>query len=450
MNHLKFITFLVILYSFFQQETILSQSTIASGPMIAHGEMKEVTIWLQTKKEADCRIEYTSEPNSKKYSTKVEKAIEQNAFTVKCIADKVEPGKKYVYEVFINNKKQNFAYPLTFQTPALWQWRTDPPDLKIALGSCFYVNEEQYDRPGKQYGTNYEIVQSIANQKPDLMLWLGDNTYLREADYGSRTGIINRYTHTRSLKELQPLLASTHHYAIWDDHDYGPNDGDRGYTLKTYTKQAFSMFWGNPQPFDPEGNYTTFQWGDVQVFLLDNRTFRSPNKSKTGKRTILGEKQLQWLMDNLISSTATFKLIAIGGQFINPNAVYENYSTYAEERAEIIKRIGIEGIKGIVFLSGDRHYSELCRLDPFAHKLTYQIYELTCSPLTSGTFSPKSDADKNPFRIPKTDIYEHNFGMIEVHGKGNDRAIKLSLKSTKGIDFWSVDIKATDLGYQAK
>ena len=40
--------------------------------------------------------------------------------------------------------------------------------------------------------------------------------------------------------------------------------------------------------------------------------------------------------------------------------------------------------------------------------------------------------------------------MIEVHGKGNDRAIKLSLKSTKGIDFWSIDFKATDLGYQAK
>lgn len=59
--------------------------------MIAHGEMKEVTIWLQTIKEADCRIEYTSESDPKKYTTKVEKAIARNAFTVKCIADKVEP-----------------------------------------------------------------------------------------------------------------------------------------------------------------------------------------------------------------------------------------------------------------------------------------------------------------------------------------------------------------------
>lgn len=65
MKHLKFITFLVILCSFFHRGTILSQSIIASGPMIAHGEMKEVTIWLQTIKEADCRIEYTSESDPK-------------------------------------------------------------------------------------------------------------------------------------------------------------------------------------------------------------------------------------------------------------------------------------------------------------------------------------------------------------------------------------------------
>lgn len=50
---------------FFHRGTILSQSIIASGPMIAHGEMKEVTIWLQTIKEADCRIEYTSESDPK-------------------------------------------------------------------------------------------------------------------------------------------------------------------------------------------------------------------------------------------------------------------------------------------------------------------------------------------------------------------------------------------------
>ena len=59
------------------------------------------------------------------------------------------------------------------------------------------------------------LIQSIKN--PDFMLWLGDNTYLRESDWNSRTGFIKRYPHTRALSELQPLLASTHHYATWDD-----------------------------------------------------------------------------------------------------------------------------------------------------------------------------------------------------------------------------------------
>ena len=59
------------------------------------------------------------------------------------------------------------------------------------------------------------------------MLWLGDNIYTREVDFYSLSGYQKRYTHTRNIKEMQPLLSNTHHYAIWDDHDYGPNNTDR-------------------------------------------------------------------------------------------------------------------------------------------------------------------------------------------------------------------------------
>ncbi|MBK8613627.1 MAG: hypothetical protein IPN85_09025 [Flavobacteriales bacterium] len=38
------------------------------------------------------------------------------------------------------------------------------------------MNEPAYDRPGTAYGGGYGIFNSIAETKPDLMLWLGDNT----------------------------------------------------------------------------------------------------------------------------------------------------------------------------------------------------------------------------------------------------------------------------------
>ena len=48
------------------------------------------------------------------------------------------------------------------------------------------------------------------------MIWGGDNIYLREADWDSKTGIHHRYTYSRKIKETQALLAKTQNFAIWD------------------------------------------------------------------------------------------------------------------------------------------------------------------------------------------------------------------------------------------
>ena len=81
------------------------------------------------------------------------------------------------------------------------------PDFRLATGSCTYINEPELDRPGKPYGGDYQIFDAMVAQKPDLMVWLGDNAYLREADWSTRTGIYHRYSHTRSAPELALRVA---------------------------------------------------------------------------------------------------------------------------------------------------------------------------------------------------------------------------------------------------
>ena len=55
--------------------------------------------------------------------------------------------------------------------------------------------------------------------------------------------------------------------------------------------------------------------------------------------------------------------MAIGGQFLTTAAdAYENYAIFAEERQRIIDRIAAEGITGVVFISGDHHFTELSEL----------------------------------------------------------------------------------------
>ena len=161
--------------------------------------MKEAMIWLQTEKPTAVYISYFAVDNvtevfkSEKYST-----IKDNAFTCHVVLDKLQPGKKYNYEVYLDNKKIILPYETSFSSKKLWQFREKAPDFTIALGSCSYISEEALDRPGKPYGQISDIFSKMAEQRTDFMLWLGDNTYTREGDWNTKSGFLHRYTHTYS------------------------------------------------------------------------------------------------------------------------------------------------------------------------------------------------------------------------------------------------------------
>ena len=421
-------------------QVIAQQELLQSGPMVGYTTMREVALWVQTTESAQVRAAYwVVGTRDTMYTRSVETQYE-DAFTAHLLADKVEPGKQYDYEVHINGQRIKRPYETSFHSQSLWQWRTDPPEFTIALGSCSYVNDTPYDRPGRGYGGEYAIFDQILTHQPDLMLWLGDNMYLREADWSPRTGIQHRYTHPRSLPEMQALLGSVHNYAIWDDHDYGPNDSDRSYALKDETLKVFKDFWANPHYGlgDTKGIMGGFQYADVEFTLLDNRYHRSPNYKTSSERTMLGEEQLEWLIDRLVSSRATFKMVAIGGQVLNTAAVYENYRhLFPEERAYILRRIEEEGIKNVIFLTGDRHHTELSKLTNAAENT---VYDFTVSPLTSGSGSSRDEV--NRLRVDGTLVVDRNYGLIKVTGKRKERVLTLEVRSTDGKLLWTQRIEA--------
>jgi alkaline phosphatase D len=417
---------------------------LRSGPMVAYSTMKEVALWVQLNATGSVHFEYwdKSKPNLR-YKTSAQQAQEREYFIVQALADKLEPGIKYAAELFVNGKKVSLGYAIEFQSQQLWQWRTSPPAFSFVAGSCAYINDSVYDRPGKPYGGDYRIFQSIAAQKPDFMLWVGDNVYLREADYDSRTGIFYRYAHSRALPELQPLLAQAHHYAIWDDHDFGPNDSDASYPLKEHSQQAFKAFWPSTNygcATSGKGTYSSFVWADCQFFMLDNRYFRTANSNQTGARTILGDEQIQWLINGLSASRATFKFVVIGGQLLNPAAVYENYATYPKEREELIALIRKSAAKGVFFISGDRHHTVLSLLKE--NEKAYPLYELTTSPLTS---SPHANPEKNLLALDSTLVTQRNFALMRVEGEKQNRSLNIEIYDTDAKLLWKKKIAAKEL-----
>lgn len=425
--------------------------------MVGYGQMTEVLLWVQTTRPATVQYRYwnVAEPSLKMKSRAV-KTSEEGSFIAKILIDGLKPGRKFEYELLLDGTAARRNYPLRFQTQALWQWRTDPPQFSVAFGSCLYVNEPAVDRPGRVYGSDYEILTVAASKNPDIFLWLGDNMYMREVDWDTRGGIFYRYSHTRQLMELQPLLGAVHHYAIWDDHDYGPNNADRSYRLRTETLDAFKLFWAN-QTYgtdETKGVFSRFVWNDVEFFMLDDRYYRSPNRSKDDlQKTMFGNDQLQWLKDALINSLENphinFRVIVNGNQILNPNGeYYEALPQFSAEHRALLEFIKGSNIPGIFFISGDRHHTEMIVQTDSA---MYPLYEFTSSPLTSGINTLTRDGVPtkefyNPMRVEGTLVNDkHNFGMITFSGSWKERAAALECYDVTGALRWKKVINAVDL-----
>ncbi len=429
---------LIVLWS-----TIYAQnSEIKSYPMVGYSTSKEVALWVQTTQKAEVSIQYfqTLKPQ-KKWHTASKASLPKNFLVTKFIADSVMPGKKYSYEVWINKVKQNFNYPLKFSTPAIWKYQTDAPDFSVACGSGTYINDSLYDREGKPYGGAYEIFAQIANQKPDIMLWLGDNIYLRADEWNSRTGIAYRYTNTRANEGIRTIFASCPNYAIWDDHDAGPNDCDASFWNINQTLDIFKLFWANPSYGikNIKGAISFFNWSDVDFFLIDNRYYRDPNNLENQNKTMLGKAQKEWLKKALVYSHASFKIIIIGGQFLNTAKNFETYSNHGfkKERNEIINFIDKQKIKNIIFLTGDRHFTELSHF--LTQKNKIDIYDFTVSPLSS---SPSTSAvrETNKNKEQGSLQIQRNFGILSFNGKKKDRNIILKSFDKTGNLIWEKSI----------
>jgi alkaline phosphatase D len=279
------------------------------------------------------------------------------------------------------------------------------------------------------------------------MLWLGDNWYTREVDFFSEWGLWNRASTDRSRPVLQNFLKAMPHFAIWDDHDFGPNDIGKSYFLKNTSRDIWKAYWLNPTYGENnEGIYTMNSWGDVDVFMLDDRWWRSEDRMKdsvNGKpnpeKRMLGKQQMEWLKGALLFSTATFKIIAIGSQVLNPVSSYDKLKKFPIEYEELLKFLNNNTINGVLFLTGDRHHSEVIKLERPGN---YPLYDITISPLTAGTHTFGNSEKNNPFRVFGLDE-KQNYGRFSISGKKDERQLDLEFIGVKGekLGHWSINEK---------
>ena len=431
--------------------------TLVSGPMLGYQTHREVFIWVETKDAKQVTLDYwlAGRPDTKQSITKTglrptPAGGQISHFRPGLLA----MGEKYEYALSIDGEKQSFPYPLAFQTTTLWEWRTPPPDFRFIFGTCAYFNEPAYDRPGPGYGKTMETFRLMGDSGADFMVWGGDNWYYREPDFSSESGLWYRAQRDRALPELRKLLAVMPHYAIWDDHDYGSNDSNKSFEFKDETLRIFKAYWGNPTYGEEEnpGVYTKFNRGDAMFILTDDRFYRDDDHldpaAAVAMKTQYGAHQRDWLKQSLLHAQTlghfAFKFIVTGGQVLTDfGGVSETFAYYQAEREDLLKFIKDHGITGVVFLSGDVHFTELAR-----KKLTdtQWVYELTSSPFSSGANTGAlTERKTDPNRVEGTQVVDQNFCTLALHGPKDDRVLTITCIDKQGVTRWTHDIRAAEL-----
>jgi alkaline phosphatase D len=310
------------------------------------------------------------------------------------------------------------ALPVDAQVPA----PASRTLTRIAFGSCANQEVEQ------------PIWQAIQAYKPELFLFGGDNVYADVqagkvvTDLAALPAVISAaYAKAAAIPGMTALRQSVPHLAVWDDHDYGRNDGGADFPLKGEAKRQFIDFWKLPVD-DPrrtrDGLYDAYTFGPpgqrVQVILLDLRWFRSDLKPTDQRakgrevwvadsdpaKTMLGPEQWAWLEQQLMLP-ADLRLVVTSIQLLADGHGWEKWANLPRERQQLFDLIGTTKAGRVLFLSGDRHIGAIYRE---TKGTPYPFYEMTSSGLTQ-YFSAASEAGEN--RLGEV-FGAVNFGTIDI------------------------------------
>lgn len=304
-----------------------------------------------------------------------------------------------------------------------------PPHIySIGFGSCLTQEKPM------------PIFNAIKSENYDLFLMLGDNVY---GDTDSNDLIELRDAYEKQRENFDRLNLNFPFEAIWDDHDYGKNDGGEEYIYKEEAEQIFLDFWNIPQD-DIRRNRPGLYFEktqeidgiSIQMIFLDTRFFRdallpTDEKGAPGKEryvpqtdtslTMLGEDQWTWLQEQL-DKEVDHKIIVTSIQFLAMGHGWEAWKTLPHERQRLIDLVD-QSSSEVLFISGDRHRGGLYQFSTQSGKV---ISEMTSSSLN---LAFANDEEDGPLRSGPTFVQE-NYGEILLDKLTN--TLTVNLKDNQG------------------
>jgi alkaline phosphatase D len=458
-------------------------------------------IWSCTDRPARMMVEFSmNEAFTNSWRMGGLAALQNNDFTVRIDQAGLPSGQQIYYRVTF----EDLRTPRARSEPMVGRLRTAPStprDLLFAWSG---------DTAGQGWGINLEwggmkIFETLRKLNLDFFIHSGDTIYAdgpMQADVRLDDGRIwknivtpEKYKVAESLHEfrgnyrynlldqnLQRFNAEVPQLVQWDDHEVrnnwypGQYLEDERYTIRSCDilaargRRAFLEYLPIRSGSAAAGRiYRAFNYGPtLEVIMLDERSYRGPNtanrQSTPSRETaFLGTRQLNWVKRRLVSSKATWKVMAsdmpIGlivsdGQTAFENSANGNGPALGRELeiANLLSFIKLQRIKNVVWLTADVHYAAAHHYDPSRAQFTdfRGFWEFVAGPLNAGTFGPAElDNTFGPevrFNSVKRGMKQNRppsdglqfFGTVRIDGKTSVMTVRLH--NLAGEVLYSVDL----------
>ena len=395
-----------------------------NGPMLGSVTSTSAKFWLRTAGPARFQVVVEGRPSD------VVETTARTDYTGIASVEGLKPFTEYHYGILLDGVQvTDPSFKFTTYPEANSRER-----YAIAFGAC-----------SRYQPKNESIWRVMAETGPLAYLGLGDNLYIDAED---RRDVQRLHYYRRMLRaEYREFIAQTAMYATWDDHDFGENDSAGGPGLvkpwKLPNFEVFAQNWNNPSYGAPDtpGAWHSFVMGDVEVYMLDGRMYRTDPKDESDTRnTMLGKVQKQWLLDTLKASTAKFKVLASSTMWHDLADKHGRDSwagdRHRAERDEIYALIDEHKIGGVIQLSGDRHRTEVWKTERVTG---YPLYEFVSSKVTNvHTHPTRKEAEWS--------YNQGNFwGELDFDFTKADPTMTFRARDRDGIELHAFELRLSEL-----
>lgn len=400
----------------FAQEKDDEQKLFA-GPMISYIDDYSTQMWLMVGKdvkeiklkfedfdqdrsfEMNYKISEIDSYNRNRWYREVHSYSFGDKIPVTMSLEQLRPDTEYKIDIYLDEE-------LAFTDFEIFTPRNYLADVYFMFGSGLYMDKNK----------NAEaMLDQMVDTDADLMVWGGNNVQVSADNFDSFRAIIDEYQEVRQNEKVNALMQKYPQIATWDMHDFGLNSSDRRFALKDSTLMAFNLFWPNAPKkvynysFRDFGVYKSYEYEDVEIFMLDDRMFRTEKDDL--EAGIYGQRQIDRLIMELMGSGAPFKFIVSGEAFTQGGL-----KEYSAEYNELMDRLHKARIPGVVFLSGNAEDSKIRKEDRVN---AYPLYELMAKDI-----APQSGEAGNFSRIKVSGAQSERVCTIEVFDKDGNSVLK--------------------------